>query len=88
MQPSNFALPIVDVRCDWAGGDGSPVGNDTVIEQHTIDDLGHLANNAVRADDGFFDARALVHARALPHDRVRGDLRLLVNECAVLRVGG
>lgn len=90
MQPSNFALIYAHVNASFSPlnqPNDSPVRHDTVVEQHAAHDARHLANDAVLPDDGALDCRALLHARRAADHRVGRDLRLLVDERAVLRIG-
>ena len=52
----------------------SPVLDDTVVKNHTSDNLGHFPYHTMSANDGFLDARPLFHSSRLPNTRVCGDL--------------
>lgn len=58
-----------------------------MVEDHTTNDLGHLADNAMLPDHGPLDASPFLNlCRASDHG-VPGDLSFLVDERPVLGVG-
>ena len=60
---------------------------DAMVQDNTTSDPYHLANNAMAADDGFFNNRPFTYLRGITNDGVTGNLSLLIYKRPVFRVG-